>query len=144
MRKEELLEHYMWGFDDELNSENNRDSIIGNLYKKAYSMGSMDALVGDELSSSDNQTEDEILRKILGISEIDSIDLSLYIYNTKEEWNPKTQKSSGYGYHGSSKGDKIEFTEYFDEYRIEWTNKDRAFQGFLFKKINELYRKTNE
>jgi hypothetical protein len=58
----------------------------------------------------------------------------------KSEWKPITEIKNGYGYHGSSKDEEIEYTLYFDEYRCEWTTKDRAFQGFVFKYINEFIK----
>ena len=61
-----------------------------------------------------------------------------FITELKSKWNPKTETKTGYGYHGSSKGDEIEYTVYFDEYRSEWTTKDRAFQGYVFKQINDF------
>jgi len=59
-----------------------------------------------------------------------------YIKDLKTTWEPKTKTQTGYGYHGSSKGDKKEYILYFDEYRSEWTTKDIAFQGYVFKHID--------
>lgn len=61
-----------------------------------------------------------------------------FLLDLKYEWKPKTKKETGYGYHGSSKGDEIEYTLYFDEYNSNWTTKDMAFRGFVFKKISQL------
>jgi hypothetical protein len=61
-----------------------------------------------------------------------------FITELKSKWNPKTETIKGTCYHGSKKGDEIEYTLYFDEYRCEWTNKDRAFKGYIFKHINTL------
>lgn len=58
----------------------------------------------------------------------------------KESWEPKTKTEIGYGYHGSRKGDKIEYTMYFDEFRCEWTTKDSAFQGFVFEQIDKYLK----
>jgi|VirMetMinimDraft_7_1064189.scaffolds.fasta_scaffold67100_2 hypothetical protein len=49
----------------------------------------------------------------------------------------------GYGYHGSIKGDRIDYTLYYDKYRCQWTtDKNRALQGVIFDKlvpiINEI------
>ena len=63
-----------------------------------------------------------------------------FIAELKSKWNPETETKTGYGYHGSSKGDEIEYTLYFDEYRCEWTTKDIAFQGYVFKHINEFIK----
>jgi len=65
------------------------------------------------------------------------------ITNLKKDWKPKTEVKTGYGYHGSIKGDEIEYTMYFDEFRYEWTTKDRAFQGLMFKHINEFLNLRN-
>ena len=61
--------------------------------------------------------------------------MSRFISELKRNWNPKTKTETVYGYHGSSKGDEIEYTLYFDEYRCEWTTEYRAFQGLVFKNI---------
>jgi len=61
-----------------------------------------------------------------------------FIMELKSKWNPKTKTKTGYGYHGSSKGDEIEYTLYFDEYRCEWTDINTAFQGYVFKNINKF------
>ena len=63
-----------------------------------------------------------------------------FLADLKANWKPKTETKTGYGYHGSSKGDKIEYTMYFDEYRCEWTTKDRAFQGLVFKEIDKFLK----
>ena len=57
-----------------------------------------------------------------------------FLSELKENWKPKTETKTGYGYHGSSKGDEIEYTLYFDSYRCEWTTKDRAFKDLFFKR----------
>jgi len=61
-----------------------------------------------------------------------------FISTLKSKWEPKTKQEVGYGYHGSSKGDKIEWTSYYDEFRAEWTDKNRAFQGFVFDHIKKF------
>jgi hypothetical protein len=66
--------------------------------------------------------------------------ISLFIGELKENWKPKTKTKTGYGYHGSRKGDKIEYTLYFDEYRGEWTTKKRAFQGLVFKYVDKFLK----
>ncbi len=63
-----------------------------------------------------------------------------FLSELKENWKPKTETKTGYGYHGSSKGDEIEYTMYFDEYRCEWTTKDRAFQGLVFKEVDKFLK----
>lgn len=60
-----------------------------------------------------------------------------FIAELKSRWVPNTKTESGYGYHGSNKGDEIEYTLYFDEFRCEWTTKDIAFEGYVFKEIKK-------
>ncbi len=62
------------------------------------------------------------------------------IAELKSKWIPETRQQTGYGVHGSRKGDEWEYTEYFDVFRCEWTNKDRAFQGYVFKYINSFIK----
>ncbi len=66
--------------------------------------------------------------------------MSRFISELKQNWKPKTETKIGYGYHGSSKGDEIEYTMYFDEYRCEWTTKDTAFQGLVFKSVDKFLK----
>lgn len=69
---------------------------------------------------------------------LENVSISCFLAELKANWNPETKTKSGYGYHGSSKDDEIEYTLYFDSYRCEWTTEDSAFQGFVFKEINKL------
>ena len=65
MTKEDgiLLETYMMGFNDEL--ANKEELWNPNpLLLRAYHMGRVDAIVGDDVSSSDLQTNEEILKQI--------------------------------------------------------------------------------
>ena len=58
-----LLRTYMIGFEDELSSANKK--IMKNyLQQKAYNLGRLDALVGDDINSLDYKTDLEILEKI--------------------------------------------------------------------------------
>lgn len=66
--------------------------------------------------------------------------MPLFLADLKANWKPKTETKTGYCYHGMSKGDEIKYTMYFDEYRCEWTTKDRAFQGLVFKEINKFLK----
>jgi hypothetical protein len=63
-----------------------------------------------------------------------------WIEELRSNWKPRIKKETGYGYHGSSKGEKEEYTYYFDEYRYNWTVESIAFQGYVFKHINELIK----
>lgn len=59
----ELLEIYMRGFNNELDGipdEEHSDELS----KRAYDLGTIDAYCGDDVSSIDLQTNDEILNKI--------------------------------------------------------------------------------
>lgn len=59
-----LLDIYMRGFKDELDGNESISSTLSPLYKRAYELGALDALVGDDVSSSDLQTDEEILKHI--------------------------------------------------------------------------------
>jgi hypothetical protein len=63
-----------------------------------------------------------------------------FLAELEANWKPKTETKTGYGYHGSSKGDEIEYTLYFDSYRCEWTTKNRAFQGLVFQEIDKFLK----
>jgi len=63
-----------------------------------------------------------------------------FLSELKANWKPKTETKTGYGYHGSSKGEEIEYTLYFDSYRCEWTTEDRAFQGLVFQEISKFLK----
>ena len=58
-----LLETYMWGFNDELDGIE-RMWNPNPLIMRAYNLGREDAIVGDDVSSSDSQTNEEILNRI--------------------------------------------------------------------------------
>ena len=57
-----------------------------------------------------------------------------YIDNLRKQWKPETKDMWGY----DAFGDDKKYTLYFDEYRLDWTSKERAFQGYVFKNIREL------
>lgn len=67
-RDKKLLEIYMQGFREELYSEPLR-SFPKKLEQSAYDFGRLDAIVGDDVASSDLQTNEEILSKIKKIQE---------------------------------------------------------------------------
>lgn len=63
MPDQELLKIYMWGFEDELTGETRL--IPQELSAtKAYNLGKIDALVGDDVRSVDYQTDEQILYRI--------------------------------------------------------------------------------
>ena len=59
----ELLEIYVEGFNDELSGDLKIKSG-SEIQLRAYRMGRGDAIIGDEISSSDEQTGEEILERI--------------------------------------------------------------------------------
>lgn len=60
-----LLRVYMLGFDHELEPVFKTPVEFRNkMNQTAYDLGRVDALIGDDVSSSDLQTNDEILEKI--------------------------------------------------------------------------------
>jgi hypothetical protein len=63
MTDQELLKIYMWGFEDELTGETR---LIPQelLATKAYALGKIDALIGDDVRSVDYQTDEQILYRI--------------------------------------------------------------------------------
>ncbi len=61
-----------------------------------------------------------------------------YILELKFKWNPQKQMKTGDRYHGSNKGDEMEYVLYFDEYNCEWASEERAFQGYVFKNISKI------
>lgn len=52
----------------------------------------------------------------------------------------KSRTESGWGYHGSSKGEQITYTTYFDVHRCEWTTKDRALEGYVLSKLSPIIK----
>lgn len=60
---DKLLKIYMIGFSDELD-DNTNDKEYHDIELKAYNIGVVDAIIGDDISSSDLQTNDMILRRI--------------------------------------------------------------------------------
>lgn len=69
MSDTELLRIYMLGFDYELSYPKNSPPHEFNdiLKQRAYDIGRSDAIVGDDVSSNDNQTDEEILENIKNI-----------------------------------------------------------------------------
>jgi hypothetical protein len=59
----ELLKIYMQGFNDELNSKTSANQY-DDLKQRAYNLGRIDAIAGDDVSSVDLQSKEEILDKI--------------------------------------------------------------------------------
>lgn len=59
----ELLETYMLGFTNELEGKKEIQSLTPPLLK-AYNLGKIDAIVGDDVSSVDYQTNQQIINRI--------------------------------------------------------------------------------
>jgi hypothetical protein len=60
-----------------------------------------------------------------------------YIETLKAKWNPKTQTRKGFSH---PSGDYTEFIVYFDQYRYNWTNKQTAFEGYVFDHIRSFIK----
>jgi hypothetical protein len=58
-----LLETYMWGFNDELDGRTEMWNP-NPLLLRAYKLGRLDAIVGDDVRSADYQSNEEILNRI--------------------------------------------------------------------------------
>ena len=63
MKDKTILEWYMKGFRDELNGSSTVESEH-RVLNRAYNIGSINALVGDDVSSVDRKSDDEILKQI--------------------------------------------------------------------------------
>ena len=59
-----ILEVYMFGWYDEIYSAKHKRTQSEPILIKAYKLGRLDALVGDECEAIDNNTNDEILEQI--------------------------------------------------------------------------------
>ena len=62
---EQLIEVYMKGFIDSLH-DMHPQPFETSLEQKAYQLGRIDALIGDEIEAHDYQTNEEILSQIRG------------------------------------------------------------------------------
>lgn len=63
MNDVELLKIYRKGFSDELWGKTT-ESPTDELALRAYEIGSLDTIIGDDLTSCDSQTDKEILKRI--------------------------------------------------------------------------------
>lgn len=63
MEDEHLLGVYMFGFNDELNNSQDR-GFESLLERRAYNLGRLDALVGDDVRSVDYKSNAEIINQI--------------------------------------------------------------------------------
>ncbi|VTQ01808.1 hypothetical protein [Sphingobacterium daejeonense] len=64
-----------------------------------------------------------------------------YISEVRRLWKPTTKEIEGQVYHGNRQGDVELLTLYWDEYRCNWTSKEIAFEGYLFKNIRDIDQK---
>ena len=65
-QEEALMDIYMAGFVDELRGYP-ETKFSKPLYERAYQLGRVDALIGDDVRSIDYQTNEEILHRIYNI-----------------------------------------------------------------------------
>ncbi len=63
MEDKKLLEIYMIGFNDELDSLDKKD-FNDDLSNKAYRLGRIDAIIGDDVMSLNYRSGEEILKEI--------------------------------------------------------------------------------
>ena len=61
MTDENILKVYLQGFNDELNSVFDNSKVNLNLDGKAYNLGGLHAIVGDDVSSIRNLSDEQIL-----------------------------------------------------------------------------------
>ena len=64
MKDNEIIKLYLEGWHDEADGIKPKDWFKNDLSKKAYMVGRADYLIGDDVSSSDLQTEEEIVKRI--------------------------------------------------------------------------------
>lgn len=64
MADENILKVYLKGFNDELNSVFDNSKVNQNLEGKAYNLGGLHALVGDDVSSIRNLSDEQVLEII--------------------------------------------------------------------------------
>ena len=65
MSNERLIQVYMYGWNN-CGDKADCSSLYKGLELKAYNLGWTDFQIGDDVSSNDEKTEDEILREIKG------------------------------------------------------------------------------
>lgn len=64
-----------------------------------------------------------------------------WIEEKRKSWIPETKKEDGYGYHGSNKGEYLEYELYYDVKDYEWvTDKETAFMGFIYKELDKIIK----
>jgi len=63
---EELLKIYRLGFNDEL-WDKPRQAFNDDFQDRAYGLGMMDAIAGDDVSSVDEKSNEETLKQIKGL-----------------------------------------------------------------------------
>lgn len=63
-RNKELLQWYQFGFDNELKNKFTKGLDFLELCKKAYCLGAVHAIIGDDVTSIDDLSDEEILKMI--------------------------------------------------------------------------------
>lgn len=86
-----------------------------------------------------NTISEELL--LQNMSDLEKLKANIYINSIQgfiallhEKWEPKTKVEHW--------GDK-QLTYYWDEYHFNWTIKDIAFKGYVFKNISSLMQKND-
>lgn len=64
MRDKEIIKLYFEGWYEEVDGVKPRDWFKNDLSKRAYMMGRLDYVIGDDVSSNNLQTEEEIVKRI--------------------------------------------------------------------------------
>lgn len=67
--------------------------------------------------------------------------VAAYIQELIDKWQPETETHTGYGYHGSSKGDEITYLVYFNVMSGERTDRYSALRGYVFSRIDDFIYK---
>jgi len=93
----------------------------------------------------DNEPNSEFEDRIDTLEEIIQslptyVSLPHLIDELRGSWKPKKETRTGYGYHGSSKGDEIEYTVFLNEYSYKWTTEDAAFKGYVHEYIDKFIK----
>lgn len=61
MKDKDILRIYMEGFNDELDGKFDQSKVNPNIDGRAYNLGSLHAIVGDDCKSVDNLSNEQIL-----------------------------------------------------------------------------------
>lgn len=64
-----------------------------------------------------------------------------FIHDARRRWKPRTKEVKATVYHGKNQGDVESHTLYWNEYECSWTTKEMAFNGYVFKKVQQILNK---